>query len=247
VQTTTGHAFGTQPGTASGAAVYADSTAILTGTWGPTQSAQGTVFVTQSGSGAYEEVEILLRSSVSAHVFTGYEINGSVSVSRQYVAITRWNGALGSFQQLAVNNNVPTLKTGDTLGATISGNTITAYLNGTQILQAVDNTFTNGNPAVGFFINGANGLDANYGFSNFSATDETDLLTAEPTSASPNPTPAVGQADLIWENTTTGEHSIWIMQNGVPARTIELPTIPIQWHVAAAADFLGTGQADLVW
>jgi hypothetical protein len=69
------------------------------------------------------------------------------------------------------------------------------------------------------------------------------LSTAAPIS----PTPAVGQADLIWENTTTGEHSIWIMRNGVLAYSITLPTIPIQWHVAAAADFLGTGQTDLVW
>ena len=37
------------------------------------------------------------------------------------------------------------------------------------------------------------------------------------------------------------------MRNSVPAYTITLPTIPIQWHIAAAADFLGTGQADLVW
>jgi hypothetical protein len=73
------------------------------------------------------------------------------------------------------------------------------------------------------------------------------LLTAAPPSSSPNPTPAVGQADLIWENTATGEHSIWIMRNGVHAYSITLPTIPIQWHIAAAADFLGTGQTDLVW
>jgi hypothetical protein len=147
------------------------------------------VFVNQSGSGIYEEVEIRLRSAVSAHVCTGYEINGSVSGSRQYVAITRWNGALGSFQQLAVNNNVPTLKTGDKLEATISGSIITAYLNGTQVLQAVDNTFTNGNPGVGFFINEANGLDANYGFSNFSATDETGPTPTPSPTVTPTPTP----------------------------------------------------------
>jgi hypothetical protein len=37
------------------------------------------------------------------------------------------------------------------------------------------------------------------------------------------------------------------MRNGVTSSIINLPTIPIQWHIAAAADFLGTGQADLVW
>jgi hypothetical protein len=40
--------------------------------------------------------------------------------------------------------------------------------------------------------------------------------------------------------------SIWIMRNGAPAYSITLPTIPIEWQVAGAADLLGTGQADLI-
>jgi hypothetical protein len=60
-------------------------------------------------------------------------------------------------------------------------------------------------------------------------------------------TGAPKQAELVWENTSTGERSIWIMQNGVLAYWISLPTMPIQWRIAGAADFLGTGQADLVW
>jgi hypothetical protein len=80
------------------------------------------------------------------------------------------------------------------------------------------------------------------------------LLSATP--PSPNPTPSRrvakdfdgdGQADLVWENTTTGQRAIWILKNGVYAYSINLPTIPTQWHIAGAADFLGTGQADLVW
>jgi hypothetical protein len=63
----------------------------------------------------------------------------------------------------------------------------------------------------------------------------------------PASTTGAGQAELVWENTTTGERSIWVMQYGVLSSIINLPTIPIQWHIAAAADFLGTGQADLVW
>src|SRR5271166_567081 len=68
-------------------------------------------------------------------------------------------------------------------------------------------------------------------------------------SATGSPTNVIGTgyADLVWENTITGERSIWVMQNGVLSSTIHLPTIPIQWHIAAAADFLGTGQAGLVW
>ena len=56
-----------------------------------------------------------------------------------------------------------------------------------------------------------------------------------------------GQADLFWEDAITGERGIWVMQSGVHSATIDLPTIPIEWHIAAAADFLGSGQADLVW
>jgi hypothetical protein len=56
-----------------------------------------------------------------------------------------------------------------------------------------------------------------------------------------------GQAELVWEDTITGERSIWVMHDGAPAYVINLPTIPIEWNIAAAADFLGTGQADLVW
>ena len=55
------------------------------------------------------------------------------------------------------------------------------------------------------------------------------------------------QTDLVWENTTTGEHSIWFLNNGVLSSIINLPTIPIPWHIAAAADSPGNGQVDLVW
>lgn len=47
-----------------------------------------------------------------------------------------------------------------------------------------------------------------------------------------------GQADLVWENTVTGQRSIWVMQNGVPQFVISLPIISTQWRIAATADFL---------
>ena len=56
-----------------------------------------------------------------------------------------------------------------------------------------------------------------------------------------------GRVNLVWQNSTTGEHSIWVMQNGVPSSVINLPTIPVQWRVAATGDFLGNGQVGLVW
>jgi FG-GAP-like repeat len=56
-----------------------------------------------------------------------------------------------------------------------------------------------------------------------------------------------GFADLVWENTVTGQHSIWFMQNGVLASWIALPTLPTQWRIAGVGDFNGDGYADLVW
>ena len=71
VQTFGGIACGTQ----SGSAGFDDSTAILTGTWGPDQSAQATVYSTnQLGGNIYEEVELRLRSTISVNRNTGYEI-----------------------------------------------------------------------------------------------------------------------------------------------------------------------------
>jgi hypothetical protein len=61
------------------------------------------------------------------------------------------------------------------------------------------------------------------------------------------PTPTPTAKELVWENTVTGEHSIWVLDNGVPGNVISLPTISVKWNIAATGDFLGTGQPDLVW
>jgi hypothetical protein len=40
-----------------------------------------------------------------------------------------------------------------------------------------------------------------------------------------------GQADLVWENTTTGQRAIWQMKNGGFFTAINLPTIDPRWHI----------------
>ena len=77
VRCTPGIAVGTQPGNALGNAVYADSTAVLAGNWGPDQTAQARIAVTNASnsSNVYEEVELRLRTTITAHSITGYEIN----------------------------------------------------------------------------------------------------------------------------------------------------------------------------
>ena len=132
-RTTPGLAFGTETGSGG----YDDSVAILNGAWGPNQSAFATVHTVNQQSGSvYEEVELLLRWSISAHVAQGYEIlfsarhNGS-----QYVQIVRWNGALGNFTYVSSGITGPGLNDGDTVMATIVGNVITGYINGVQVIQ----------------------------------------------------------------------------------------------------------------
>jgi kumamolisin len=56
-----------------------------------------------------------------------------------------------------------------------------------------------------------------------------------------------GQADLVWEETVTGQRGIWILNDGLYSYSYSLPSVPTQWHIAGAADFLGNGQTDLAW
>jgi hypothetical protein len=187
VHTTPGLAFGAQSGTAAGNARYADSTAVLTGKWGPNQTVQGTIAVKSASatSGVFEEVELRVRTTISAHSITGYEINCSVSTNpnNYYLQIVRWNGPinnwtkLGSTELHGVNGNV--------LKATMIGNTITAYLNSGQVLQVNDNTYTSGSPGIGFFLQGASGLNGNYGLSSFTASDGQTDQTPSPLRIAP--------------------------------------------------------------
>ncbi|MBV8969390.1 MAG: VCBS repeat-containing protein [Verrucomicrobia bacterium] len=54
-------------------------------------------------------------------------------------------------------------------------------------------------------------------------------------------------ADLLWENSDTGEREIWLMDKGTPVVSRNLPTVDPSWHIAGVGDFIGNGQSDLVW
>ena len=58
---------------------------------------------------------------------------------------------------------------------------------------------------------------------------------------------ADGFADLISQNTRTGERSIWLLRNGGYQAAIALQAVPTEWKIASAADFNGDGHADLAW
>jgi len=58
-------AFGTEPATIN----YDDSTCLVTGTWGADQTVEVTIHTITPGAHAtFEEVEVRLRSKISAHV-----------------------------------------------------------------------------------------------------------------------------------------------------------------------------------
>lgn len=167
VQTTPGLAFDV-----SGAG-YNDGTALLAGSWGPNQTAQATVHCTGQSAGIYQEVELRLRSALSAHVATGYEINARClrGDSNSYLYIVRWNGPFGDFTTLAsATGSRSGVTEGDVLKATMIGSTISVYVNDVQMLTVADSTYTTGNPGMGFDLTNA-ATYGNFGFTSFSASD----------------------------------------------------------------------------
>jgi hypothetical protein len=189
VATTPGRAFGTQTGIGPN---YADSTALLTGSWGSDQTAEAVVYIASGDSTTFEEVELRLRSSLSAHNCTGYEINYSVKPNDPYCQIVRWNGALGDFTPL--DSRPVGVVNGDVVEATIVGSTITCYINGAVIFGVTDSTYSSGNPGMGFYLQDGLGPPLNYGFSSYTASDGIETPTPTPTATetpTPTPTPTV--------------------------------------------------------
>jgi len=173
VQTTPGLAFGTN---VSGAPPFNDSTAVLAGTWGSNQTAQATVYTVSQTHSVAEEVELRLRTTITAHRITGYEFDYRVtSDGSQYINIVRWNGALNKFTYLTHDPCLtcgPGLRNGDTIMASAIGSTLTLSINGTKYAQVTDSTYLGGSPGIGFWNwGGTVGEDRNYGFTNFKASD----------------------------------------------------------------------------
>jgi hypothetical protein len=170
VRTISGLAFGTQ----SGKSGYDDSTAILAGTWGPTQTVVATIHLQDppTSSTVFHEVELRLRTRITANRLTGYEVNFSCSANPAnfYAEIVRWNGPLGSFTYL--KRTTYHCSDGDVVKATMSGRIIEVFVNDTLLMQSTDNAYATGSPGIGFFLQGT-GAESNphFGFSSFMATD----------------------------------------------------------------------------
>jgi len=173
---------------------FGDPTAILAGTWGPTQTATATVRVNEvPKGGCCHEVELRLRTTISSRSITGYEAYCSVMSDNAYCHIARWNGPNGSYWNFETGSSATYLADGDVITATATGSNptvIVLYKNRKKILEAEDTgiagggfgafgPWTSGNPGIGFYDNHDRDWTS-FGFSSFSATDDSRLAIQRP-------------------------------------------------------------------
>jgi len=95
VQTTSGLAFGGANFTTSH---YDDATAVISGTWSANHKVEACVKSLNqvNGTSDFEEVEIRLRTTISAHSIAGYEVNWACFHNgNQYHQIGYWYGPIG--------------------------------------------------------------------------------------------------------------------------------------------------------
>jgi len=183
VRTSIGLAYGTESGKRKGDEAYDDSTALLAGTWGADQTAEAEVRSLRPSDDDFEEVELRLRSSLSSHNATGYEVLFRCSKSANaYASIVRWDGGLGRFTYLSQKNGpVFGVADGDIIKATAIGSVITGYINGVEVIRATDKTYDHGSPGMGFWfkkssskkfwLSKSGGGNTDCGFRRFAAWD----------------------------------------------------------------------------
>lgn len=150
-------------------ASISDPTAVLTGVWAPNQTAQATIVVNTIPEGI-DEIELRLNTTITAGSITGYELDFQTSGA---ISIIRWEGAIGRYNFILPATSLPggALKTGDVLKATNVNGLITCYVNGAQVAQVTDTTYTGGSPGIGFYYSGSGAGPTDHGISAFSATD----------------------------------------------------------------------------
>jgi hypothetical protein len=165
IKTLTGNAVGT----AISPTGYDDNIAHLSG-FAADQWIEG-VFYRAAGTDPSLEVELLLRFQITTNNARGYEV---LTNARGGNAIVRWNGGLGSFNELpTTGGGTGALTNGDVLRAEIQGSTIVLKKNGVQVLSATDPTWKDGNPGVGIFYRGGLGTDplGSAGWASITASD----------------------------------------------------------------------------
>ncbi len=142
VQTTAGHAIGP---TSSG---NNDAIRMLANISATNYSITGVVFGSPAGAA---EIELLLRcTSANTSDFKCYECD--IIPSLNVLNIEKWLGNQTVQTPRLGSVALPTVSPGDVFKATISGNTITVFKNGVQLISVTDNSspYTTGKPGIGF-------------------------------------------------------------------------------------------------
>jgi hypothetical protein len=131
---------------------YDDPTAVLGGRWGRTQFVKAHVFSRNPTEQYFQEVELRVRTTIRPNSITGYEVFfRCLKNEAAYAEIVRWDGAIGRWHSLTRRVGPDCgVKDGDVIEASIVGNVIKGYINGAEITSAVDDTYPEGSPGVGF-------------------------------------------------------------------------------------------------
>jgi len=58
---------------------------------------------------------------------------------------------------------------------------------------------------------------------------------------------ADGGSDLLWQNSSTGERTFWLMNGAGYRAGASLGLVPTSWSIAGTGDFNGDGQPDILW
>ena len=171
-----------------------------------------------------------MRGSILPNSITGYEITfrATGNFHSGYMQIVRWLGPLGLYQYVPyTGNSVSGVKQGDVLKASIVGNTITVWVNGEEIAQATDNMYATGNPGMGFFLEGATGVNSDYGFSSFMASDGIPLqVTVGPAATNITATAAT----ITWTTNEAADSQVEYGPTSSYGSTTTLDPTPVTSH-----------------
>jgi len=149
---------------------YDDPTAVLSGEWGRDQHARATVFSRYPTTEYFQEVEIRLRSTMTPHNCTGYEVFfRCLKTDEGYAEIVRWNGPAGDFTSLKkLFGPQYGVEHGDVIEGRVDGGLLRGFVNGVELISATDDTFVDGSPGIGFNF-GVGDTNVDHGLTSFEA------------------------------------------------------------------------------
>ncbi len=147
---------------------YDDPTAVLGRAWGRNQHVKARVFSRNQTEKYFQEVEIRLRSAITPRRCTGYEVFWRcLKTENAYAEIVRWNGKIGDFTSLRkLFGPQYGVQDGDLVEATIQGNVLKGFVGGVEVISAIDDAFSTGNPGIGFNF-GVGNTNVDHGFTSF--------------------------------------------------------------------------------